>query len=35
VINSRSVRDQIAVGSIAPGVAFERLADLRKPLSCT
>jgi hypothetical protein len=30
VISSRSVRDQIAAGSIAPGEALERLADLRE-----
>jgi hypothetical protein len=29
VISSRSVRDQIAAGSIAPGEALEQLADLR------
>jgi hypothetical protein len=32
VISSRSVRDQIAAGSIAPGKALERLADFRKQL---
>jgi hypothetical protein len=30
VISSRWVRDQIAAGSIAPGEALERLADLRE-----
>ena len=30
VISSRSVRDQIAAGSTAPGEALERLADLRE-----